>query len=407
MRAKPALAFVASLGCRATADDPAPASEAAEQAATAPASNAAAPPTPTPADDTTIPPAPPPTGYTCTTLEPDKSCCAMRLGFDPLAIAEACELGSFLGESDDFGCELHYAGKDSAGKESQPEVVLRLRELRHRDLESAWALHREGFRAPETKGEVSGTIEGIPGSHWSAFEGRTWAFVPGWSHARQIGWHQSDCPIEQLTPILVGALAARQPAPEPAPRWTASGELPTESLASRYGARSTLDAAARSSWILPRNAISLIGALIRAAVHGDRESGRSLLTPNASFGLPDRREYDAWPIAEGDNLERLLANLAAVAARLPADAERTCPPLVYEAEAVLARGEAPMWCFYTDQSSGAFDILTFRLRTIDGVAHVDYVGMGPNTAVLNVPREGEPPPPSMTPATLAARGEGP
>ncbi|MCH9687233.1 MAG: hypothetical protein K0V04_37710, partial [Deltaproteobacteria bacterium] len=146
---------------------------------------------------------------------------------------------------------------------------------------------------------------------------------------------------------------------------------------------------------LPDRSIKLLVALISAAVRRDLATARSVLAPHASFGRPDPREHDAWPIAGDADLEALLINLEAVAARLPADAARSCPPLTPAQVELVDRGQAPYWCSY--QSSDGLDVLAFRLRTIEGVGYVDYVGMNETKPGAPISFDGEPPAPSLAP----------
>lgn len=326
--------------------------------------------------------------------------CADQLGVDPQAIATACGFGPVLAQARlQTYCELQFSTPTG-----QPGAVVTLREFRHRDADAAWSLHRLGFG--ETPGESWAELPGIRGSHWSSFAGYRWAYVPGWTHARRIGWFEADCNPSRMMPVLHAMAGVPQPVSQPAPRWAPSPGV-IDNLASHYGARTDLvlgELEQPDARVLPYRAKKLIVMLMAAAARRDEALARSLLSPGAGFGLPDRREFDGWPIAERDNLATLLAALGGVASRFPADAHFTCPPIPPDFEDEIARGEHPMWCSFV--SADGLDLLVFRLLAIDGLGYVDYVGMfeAQPTSPLSLPipelsqaRSTEPPIPPLTP----------
>jgi hypothetical protein len=297
---------------------------------------------------------------------PAQDGCAERLGVDPMALATTCGFGPLVAQNElQTYCELQY--QTTAG---QPGPVLTLREYRHRNADAAWSVHRAAFG--ETPEETIAELPGIPGSHWSSFAGYRWSYLPGWTHARRIGWFEADCAPARMMSVLQAMVEAPQPRPEPAPPWKPSPGA-NDSLASHYGARTDLDLENLDTRDLPTKAKTIIVTLLSAVGRNDDALARSLLSPGAGFGMPDRREFNAWPIAEGDNVSTFMAALQGVASRFPADAKFMCPPIKPEFMDGVARGEHPMWCHY--MSADGFDLLVFRLIAIDGVAHVDYVGM--------------------------------
>ena len=204
-------------------------------------------------------------------------------------------------------------------------------------------------------------------------------------------------------PVLQTMAQAPQPTRESAPAWVASPAV-SDSLASRYGARSDLDLGGLSPRELPSRAKKLIVTLLAGVARNDEALVRSLLAPDAGFGVPDRREFNAWPIAEGDNFATFMAALRGVASRFPADASFSCPPIHAKFIDAVARGEHPMWCSYT--SADQLDLLVFRLLVINGVGYVDYVGMFETQPTSTVPlplpelsdeRWTEPPIPPLAP----------
>jgi hypothetical protein len=343
-------------------------------------------PTSQPESDTTPTTAPP---------APDLSAfgCAGRFGVDPNALKSACGLGPLISH-DDLGyvCELRYADTDS-----QENVVFMLREHRNRDPEQAWALHQAGFPT----GIEIGSFADIDGSHWHRQENYRWVYLPGWKTARRIGWSEPDCAPERMLPVLRAVVIAPEPKRILPPRWQPDGSSkPAESLSSLYGARTDLGLDALGERELPTLAKRLVIALISAAARDDLDTIRGLLGPGASFGLPDRREYEAWPLDNDANLEVFAANLNLVATRFDAEAGFSCPPVQPEHTDDVTRGARPMWCSYV--SADGLDVLAFRLHTIDGRGQVEYVGMfetRPTEPLVLPPTEPSPPP--ITPDSAA------
>jgi hypothetical protein len=316
--------------------------------------------------------------------------CAGQFGIDPNELRTACALGPLVSHDDlGYACELRHAGVDGAA-----DVVFMLREHRNRDPEQGWALHQAGFPADiET-----GSFADIDGSHWHRQQDYRWVYLPGWDTARRIGWSEADCAPERVLPLLRAVVAAPPPKRILPPRWQPTGDPPTpkESLSSVYGARDDLGLDALGERELPTLAKKIVVALLSAAARDDLDTLRGLLGPGASFGWPDRREYDAWPLDNGASIEVFAANLDLVAARFDAEAEFSCPPVPPEHMDAVTRGARPMWCFYT--SADHLDLLSFRLHTIDGRGQLEYVGMWETrpTEPL-VLAETEPTPPPLTP----------
>jgi hypothetical protein len=319
--------------------------------------------------------------------------CAGRFGVDPDALRSACGLGPLISH-DELGsaCELYYAGTDG-----QPDSVFTFREHRNRAPEQAWALHQASF----AEGIDTGSFAEIEGSHWHRDQGYRWAYLPGWTHGRRVSWYEADCAPERMLPVLRSVVSAPQPEPAMPPRWQPLADAPAlvESLSSRYGARDDLGLEALGERELPTLAKKIIVALLSAAARNDLATLRGLLGLNASFGLPDRREFDAWPVDNFGSIETFAANLDLVAGRFDAEASFSCPALRPQHIDAVTRGALPMWCFY--QSADGLDLIVFRLRTTDGRGQVEYVGMfetQPTEQIKLGPSE--PPPPPMTPDQL-------
>ncbi len=163
------------------------------------------------------------------------------------------------------------------------------------------------------------------------------------------------------------------PRPMPEASWDAANDGEGSLLAS-YAERKATPLDKRSDWSLPTNAKTVIVELLVAASHDDVEHVRNVLTDNARWGMPDRRELQAQPVfSKQDPLGlEFLTGFRNVTSRLKKKAGFNCRPMQPGWELLVANGAEPMWCSY--QSDDGFDLLAFRLVTIAGEPKIDYVG---------------------------------
>jgi hypothetical protein len=312
-------------------------------------------------------------------------CCPSDYGFDPQLARDVCGFAEYLGESEELACVHRFRADDGQLHELRISPILDL------ELERAVALHEQST-------EPAVAPQGLPELRWSAVEGRRWAFVPGWSIVRRLGWDEATCAPDRMLPVLARMRAA---ANDPAaavvlPRLheqTASETPPAESLL----ARPLAEPQAERSYPLPRSAEELIDDLLRAAITDDPEAFAALLEPDARIGLPDRRQLGARAVLPDP--KPAMHQLRDAAARFPIDTPLRCPSLDRRVEPQVARGEAMMWCFFI--SDDGLDLLAFGLRgralETDADARVAYLGVFPirPRAILSVP--GEPPSPPVVP----------
>src|SRR5690606_2130118 len=99
-------------------------------------------------------------------------------------------------------------------------------------------------------------------------------------------------------------------------------------------------------------------ALLILAVKDDVTGLPPILTRNARWGLPDRRELDARPIL-ADGGREFLDAFREAASRFSRKEAFHCPPLVPPAAQTYVRnGAEPMWCAYISQTGR--DVLAFK-----------------------------------------------
>jgi hypothetical protein len=169
-----------------------------------------------------------------------------------------------------------------------------------------------------------------------------------------------------------------------------------ESLLAAYRDRDLPDhQEMNEQWGLTRSAKRIAVAMLIAAAQDRDDFLDELLTEDARFGLPDRREPQARPIA-GDR-EVFFDRFRAAASRFKGKADFTCPPLLPGAEATVSSGAEPMWCFYT--SDDGHDMLVFKLVTRADHPRIAYVGLFGErpSGSLRIVGYGPPPPTTPTP----------
>ena len=158
--------------------------------------------------------------------------------------------------------------------------------------------------------------------------------------------------------------------------------------------------AARAGWELPTDAGRIVAAVLGTAATGRTEGLRHLLTDDARWGLPDRRELLARPIFAGDEGQTFLAAFVRAASRFEGRANVECPPLIPAFHALVSSGAEPLWCVIRDQEG--FDLLVFRLRSRSGQPWIDYVGFYEHRPLGPVRVPGGPPPPPILPPVREA-----
>lgn len=314
-------------------------------------------------------------------------CCPSDYGFEPQLALEVCGFAEYLGESEELACVHRFRGDDGQLHE------LRITPIVDLELEQAVALH-------EQTTEPTGAPTELPAIRWSAAEGRRWAFVPGWSIVRRLGWDEAGCAPERMLPVLA---RMHEVTDDPAaaivlPRLhDEPGSEPL--LAASLLARTHAAPQTNARYPLPRRAAQLVDELLRTAIVDDREAFTALLEPDARIGLPDRRQLGARAMLGADGPAAAMQQLRDAAARFPLATPLHCPSLDRRVEPAVARGEALMWCLFV--SDDGLDVLAFglrgRTREHEADARVAYVGVFPvrPAAALTVP--GEPPPPPVVP----------
>ena len=196
--------------------------------------------------------------------------------------------------------------------------------------------------------------------------------------------------------------AKRAPAATPRALPEGSAEGTPEHLLNEYADRDLAPDAEIHTWDLPAKSKRVIVELLILAARDQPAQLHKIMTQQARWGAPDRREYDALPVLGDDDGGAFLDTLRAAASRFARKQNLTCPPIMPPAAQTYVRnGSEPMWCFYG--SNDGLDILAFKLMIEGGSAKIDYVGMYAERPTNMIPRPGPQPPP-MTPVVRRTPG---
>ncbi len=324
-------------------------------------------------------------------------CCPSNYGFDPQLALEQCGWSEYLGQRLELGCDHVFI--DPSGEQVELTIV----PVIGLELADAIALHLHNFEGVEVEAGAwpLGQDSAIA---WTRHDDRTWAFVPGWPQARRVSWRSSVCDPERLQVVL--AAMSEAPADPDAAIPLPLLAYPEQDLDAPAGllARDDLQQG-EGSLPLPSHAPVLIDGLLARAAAGDRAGFLALLSPDARWGLPDRRMLSARPVLD-DSPEPGRAAMIAfrhAAARLPVDTPLQCPTPDRRSWPAIARGDRSLWCWWA--SADGLDVLALRLRAVAGEGRIDYLGLFPARPSEPMKIEGEPPPPPLLPAPPLVCGD--
>jgi hypothetical protein len=187
--------------------------------------------------------------------------------------------------------------------------------------------------------------------------------------------------------------ATYQPTTE-LPPGTDEGSGADGSLLASSVKRTYRDDAEMATWMLPFQAKTMVVELLIAAAKDDPTQMAKLLSDNARWGIPDRREVRARAIiSDSDPLGvEFLAAFRKAASRFGAKASFSCTPMQPGWQNLASTGAEPVWCFYNSKDN--FDMIGFRLIVEHGQVKTDYVGFFPErqNVAFHMPNVGDPPP---------------
>jgi hypothetical protein len=177
------------------------------------------------------------------------------------------------------------------------------------------------------------------------------------------------------------------------PPGTDEGAGKDGSLLTGYAKRTYRTDAEMATWQLQFQAKTMVVELLIAVAKDDPKQMAKLLSSNARWGAPDRRELRARNIiTKSDPLGlEFLAAFRKAASRFSAKASFSCSPMQPGWQMLAATGAEPVWCFYT--SADKFDMIGIRLVQEQGRVKTDYIGFFPERQMaVRITNAGDPPP---------------
>ena len=164
-------------------------------------------------------------------------------------------------------------------------------------------------------------------------------------------------------------------------------------LLQQYAERDPIEPGEAETWQLPFQAKRVAVAMLIAAALDRREDLKLVLTPDATWGLPDRRRIGARPVFGDDDGEAFLDALRKTAARFPADAPWKSQPVLPGVQALYQSGAEPMWTFWASDA----EFMVTSMIVVGGAARIDYIGLWEDGPNKNVDTSNWGPPPPMIP----------
>lgn len=196
---------------------------------------------------------------------------------------------------------------------------------------------------------------------------------------------RSGCPVAFLgfglgaiATVLLGCqdfrfapLDAPTPARVPQPVET-GGDAPAENLLQLYARRPPINADEPVKWQLPHQGKRVAVAMLITVGLDRLEDLALVLTPDAVWGLPDRRRVGARAVFAGDGGAAFAAALRKSARRFSAEARWTSRPVLLPGlQMTYQTGAEPMWSYWAE----AGESLLLSMVVYAGEAKINYVGL--------------------------------
>ena len=141
-------------------------------------------------------------------------------------------------------------------------------------------------------------------------------------------------------------------------------------LLQQYVDRSAIVPRAIESWELTYQSKLLSIALVSTAAADRLEDLPLVLTPDATWGLPDPRRFGQRRIFAGDHGAAFLAAFRAAARRFPSGATHRTQPVLDGVQGVVRVGAEPYWTYWVNEN----DRIYVRQVVYRGRPYIDYVG---------------------------------
>lgn len=154
-------------------------------------------------------------------------------------------------------------------------------------------------------------------------------------------------------------------------------------------AREPFDHIEADHWEMPFQSRRLAVALMIIVAQDRVDDLHRVLTPDATWGLPETRRFGARPIFGPDGPHAFVHALREAGHRLPAKPSWRTLPLTMGTQESVRSGAEPLWAFYENGP----DRIYFRMVLRDDRARIDYVGLfedGPPQGPISIVGQGRP-----------------
>jgi hypothetical protein len=175
-------------------------------------------------------------------------------------------------------------------------------------------------------------------------------------------------------------------------------------LLQQYAKRDRIEPEEPATWELPGKSKRVAVALLITAAKDRPEDLHLFLTPDATWGMPDTRQFGRRRVFDGDGGERFLQAFRKAARRFPGNASWTSEPQVPGIQAMVSSGAEPMWTYWASRAERIYTRMIVR----DGAAKIDYIGFfeEPPTEPIRVRPELHAKPPMAAPYRQPPSGMG-
>jgi hypothetical protein len=179
----------------------------------------------------------------------------------------------------------------------------------------------------------------------------------------------------------------------------AAGENESADILQHYADRPPIHELEPRGWELPFQSKRLAVALLIVAAKDRVEDLDLVLTPDARWGLPDRRQFGARPVFGDDDGEAFLADLRTALHRVPSTAAWKSSPMPPGVQETIRTGAEPMWISFGEGT----ETVLIREVMYRGTARIDFVGFFVEPPVGRIKVVGQPGiPPTMPPPRKSA-----
>lgn len=138
---------------------------------------------------------------------PEPQCCSRRYGLDAAFVRETCGHNLYLGESFHASCGYWFHANNGR------PVPVRLAFVPQPTVDEAVSTHLRKLARTGTGTPTVEPVPGVPDATWIHHDEYHWAFIPGWTDVRQLGWMSYSCSQDAMAKVIANIRVATEPKP--------------------------------------------------------------------------------------------------------------------------------------------------------------------------------------------------